>query len=76
MMYFLIITLNYVLFSFFTYVFVYLDILSLKEIRKSLAVKARKGIDKDIDYLEQCKRLSYIWPYSLYLLFNLKNEKK
>jgi len=65
----------YIIFYFFVLAIINLNIVSRLETRKSLSAKSRSIIDKDIRYLNNCKKTSFVWPYTLYLLIKFNNGK-
>ena len=71
----LIVSVLYIVFYFFILAIINLNIVTLLETRKSLSAKSRNIIDKDIGYLNNCKKISFVWPYALYLLIKLNNGK-
>ena len=66
----------YILFYVVINTMLYLNIITLKELRKSLNAKDRKSIDRDVAYIGNCKKFSIFWPYTLYMLMKFKNEKE
>ena len=66
----------YVLFYVVINTMLYLNMIVFKEMRKSLNAKDRKSIDRDIAYVDNCKKFSIFWPYTLYMLMKFKNEKE